>query len=73
MRRILSKMVLPVMALIAISNLPVVSSPPPINEIPAGYIPSGEAMYTQYCAACHGAEGRGMGLLPLCLRGHPPI
>jgi mono/diheme cytochrome c family protein len=31
------------------------------SQLPAGYVPSGKAMFRQYCAACHGADGKGHG------------
>jgi mono/diheme cytochrome c family protein len=36
------------------------------------YVPSGEAMYKQYCAACHGANGRGNGPAASTLKIQPP-
>lgn len=31
------------------------------SQLPASYVPSGSVMYKQYCAACHGADGKGRG------------
>lgn len=31
------------------------------NQFPAGYVPPGDAMFKQYCAACHGADAKGYG------------
>jgi mono/diheme cytochrome c family protein len=31
------------------------------NQLPPTYVPSGKTMYKQYCAACHGADGKGRG------------
>jgi mono/diheme cytochrome c family protein len=31
------------------------------NKLPPAYVPSGKAMYKQYCAACHGANAKGRG------------
>jgi mono/diheme cytochrome c family protein len=31
------------------------------NQLPSNYVPSGEQMYKQYCAACHGADAKGHG------------
>src|ERR1700675_2889019 len=31
------------------------------NQIPPSYVPSGKTMYKQYCAACHGLNGKGHG------------
>lgn len=30
-------------------------------QFPPSYIPSGQEMYKQFCAACHGADGKGDG------------
>ena len=43
----------------------------PVDEIPAGYVPSGMAMYKQYCAACHGLEGKGDGPAAFTLKTPP--
>jgi len=29
--------------------------------LPAAYVPSGKQMFKDYCAACHGADGKGRG------------
>lgn len=31
------------------------------NTLPSNYVPSGKAMYKDYCAACHGVDGKGHG------------
>jgi mono/diheme cytochrome c family protein len=31
------------------------------SQLPSNYVPSGEQMYKQYCAACHGADAKGHG------------
>jgi mono/diheme cytochrome c family protein len=31
------------------------------TQLPSSYQPSGEQTYKQYCAACHGADGKGTG------------
>jgi mono/diheme cytochrome c family protein len=31
------------------------------RRLPSDYVPSGETMYKQYCATCHGADGKGHG------------
>src|SRR4051794_22395596 len=67
----LLKAVFAIAAVVALSNIPVISSPPPVDEIPAGYIPSGKAMFTQYCASCHGPEGKGDGPSAFTLK-RPP-
>jgi mono/diheme cytochrome c family protein len=41
----------------------------PIKQTPAH---SGKEMYTEYCAACHGADGKGNGPAVLALKAAPP-
>jgi len=31
------------------------------NQFPASYVPPGDVMFKQYCAACHGADAKGYG------------
>lgn len=31
------------------------------SQLPPTYVPSGKTMYKQFCAACHGADGKGRG------------
>lgn len=31
------------------------------SQLPPSYVPSGKAMFKQYCAACHGADAKGRG------------
>src|SRR5690242_7166046 len=31
------------------------------DTLPTNYVPSGRTMYKQYCAVCHGEEGKGQG------------
>lgn len=31
------------------------------SQLPSGYVPSGKTMFKQYCASCHGADGKGRG------------
>ncbi len=31
------------------------------QHLPPSYVPSGKTMFKQYCAACHGADGKGRG------------
>lgn len=42
------------------------------NQLPADYVPSGAAIYTQYCAACHGANAKGNGPVKKVLRKSAP-
>ena len=34
---------------------------PQKSQLPPTYVPSGKTMYKQFCAACHGADGKGRG------------
>ena len=40
--------------------------------LPPAYIPSGEGMYQQYCAACHGTNAKGGGPAAVSLKVPPP-
>ncbi|MFI5095629.1 MAG: c-type cytochrome [Candidatus Acidiferrales bacterium] len=42
------------------------------NQLPADYVPSGALIYTQYCAACHGADAKGNGPVRKALRKPAP-
>ena len=42
------------------------------NQLPANYVPSGEQIYKQYCAACHGADAKGNGPVKRVLRKPAP-
>jgi len=42
------------------------------TQLPPGYMPSGEQMYKQYCAACHGADAKGNGPMGALLKTPPP-
>ena len=42
------------------------------NQLPADYVPSGAAIYTQYCAACHGPSAKGNGPVKKALRKPAP-
>ena len=46
---------------------------PAINEgqFPPNYMPTGEQMFKQYCAACHGKDGKGHGPLAAVLKTPP--
>ena len=35
--------------------------PPEKSQLPPSYVPSGKAMFKQYCASCHGADAKGRG------------
>jgi mono/diheme cytochrome c family protein len=42
------------------------------NQLPANYVPSGEQIFRQYCAACHGPDAKGRGPARSALRGPAP-
>ena len=42
------------------------------EPLPSAWVPSGEVMYKQFCAACHGAQARGNGPAALTLKIKPP-
>ena len=41
------------------------------EELPTNYMPTGEQMYKQYCAACHGKDGKGHCPLAVVLKTPP--
>src|SRR5271165_5224392 len=41
------------------------------SRFPASYVPSGKAMFKQYCAACHGTDGKGRGPATASLNTRP--
>jgi mono/diheme cytochrome c family protein len=47
---------------------------PGMNPAPysPSYMPSGQEMYGQFCAACHGADARGNGPTASSLKAPPP-
>lgn len=40
-------------------------------QLPLAYVPSGRQMFKEYCAACHGADGKGRGPASASLRVPP--
>jgi mono/diheme cytochrome c family protein len=44
----------------------------PQESFPSMYVPSGEAMYKQYCGACHGTNAKGNGPAASKLKKKPP-
>jgi len=42
------------------------------TQLPPTYMPTGERMYKQYCAACHGADAKGRGPVAHMLTTAPP-
>ncbi|MGA3294436.1 MAG: cytochrome c [Candidatus Acidiferrales bacterium] len=57
----------------ALLSIACVASAGPVDQtqFPLNYVPSGEQMYTQYCAACHGANAKGNGPLASLLKVAP--
>jgi mono/diheme cytochrome c family protein len=41
------------------------------TELPPTYLPTGQQMYKQFCAACHGADAKGHGPLAVVLKTPP--
>ncbi len=41
-------------------------------QLPDTYVPPGKQLYRNYCAACHGLDGRGEGPVSRSLRKPPP-
>ncbi len=41
-------------------------------QLPASYIPSGKTMFKEYCAACHGPDGKGRGPVTYSLKTPAP-
>lgn len=58
--------------LIASCALPQTGPPAQQSELPLTFVPSGERMYKQFCAACHGSDGRGHGPAASSLKVPPP-
>jgi len=45
----------------------------PIDDtLPLVYVPTGQQMFKEYCAACHGADAKGQGPLAAMLKTPPP-
>jgi mono/diheme cytochrome c family protein len=58
--------------LIACGALAQTAPPAEQTEFPSTFVPSGERMYQQFCAACHGAEAKGHGPAASSLKVAPP-
>ncbi|MGC1482803.1 MAG: cytochrome c [Candidatus Acidiferrum sp.] len=41
------------------------------SQLPPTYVPSGKTMYKQYCASCHGTDGKGRGPASASLNKRP--
>ena len=50
----------------------VATRPMDIDHLPPTYVPPGKQMYKDYCAACHGSDGKGRGPLAPSLTKQPP-
>ena len=50
----------------------VVGAHPIDDTLPPSYVPTGEQMYKEYCAACHGSDAKGQGPLAAILKTPPP-
>ena len=42
------------------------------SQLPPTYLPSGKQMYREYCAGCHGLDGKGRGPVASSLNKRPP-
>ena len=42
------------------------------DQLPPTYVPPGKQTYKQYCAACHGSDGKGRGPVASSLNRQPP-
>jgi mono/diheme cytochrome c family protein len=42
------------------------------SQFPPSYVPSGQEMYHQFCAACHGVDAKGNGPVAVRLKTPPP-
>jgi mono/diheme cytochrome c family protein len=42
------------------------------DTLPSNYVPSGQTMYKQYCAVCHGEDAKGQGPFASTLKVPPP-
>ena len=42
------------------------------SQLPRRYVPSGERIYKDYCATCHGPDGKGRGPMSPYLNRQPP-
>jgi mono/diheme cytochrome c family protein len=38
----------------------------------SGYATKGKKLFAQYCASCHGTDGKGQGIVAMALKGAPP-
>jgi len=61
-------MTLPIGVLLASATFVLFSAEPTIRPTPVG---AGEEMYFNYCAACHGRDGRGTGTVAPALKTQP--
>jgi mono/diheme cytochrome c family protein len=69
----LRKSVLLLLLFTSVTGLVLMAGGPKIQEsqLPPTYVPPGRQIYKQYCAACHGPDGRGNGPVARSLRKPP--
>jgi mono/diheme cytochrome c family protein len=60
-------LLVPIVYSVAASGEPVVDR----SQLPPTYIPPGDQMFRQFCATCHGADGKGHGPLSYSLKTPP--
>jgi mono/diheme cytochrome c family protein len=70
-RTLLATSILWTMSSLSLLMAPRAMSASPVDEIPPNYVPSGSAMFKQYCAACHGPGGKGDGPAAFTLKTPP--
>jgi mono/diheme cytochrome c family protein len=59
-------------ALLFVISLAAARSSPAVDDaLPSNYVPSGKVMFKQYCASCHGIDGKGQGPLASMLKVPP--
>jgi mono/diheme cytochrome c family protein len=68
------RQVLLVTAIVLLIFVPFANGQPVAAQapLPSAWVPSGEVMYKQFCAACHGAHARGNGPAASTLKIQPP-
>jgi len=68
---VMRQVVLATVLLLWIASITVAGPAVDETELPPTYLPSGQQMYKQFCAACHGADARGHGPLAVVLKTPP--
>ena len=64
---IVAFLLLPIVYSVTANGRPVVDQ----SQLPPTYIPAGDQMFRQFCAACHGADAKGHGPLSYSLKVPP--